>query len=840
MNPAWIRCRARSVAVAALLATMGVAASAAAFQALPYESPAVALDCDGSVEALAVGDVDGDGLDDFVTRRFHGGNLPHDEVVVQFGMTAGIGPRRSVVELPLSTSLELVLADFDGDDGKEVALFSPCSDCPGSTNVRIWGCAPDRTFTLEATVPAVFLPWGNNVLSHTGLASGDFDDDGDLDLVAGQIGGVAIHRNDGGWAFTHAASIPFPDSRILSGDFDGNGRPDIVGQPDTGGELRLALFSGAGFSFQVHTTTVPGTVGIDVAAGDLDGDGADEIVRLASPNGRVDVWSGTGGLVPRATMPSTSGTTAVSVGDVDGDGLRDLAVAAGPTHRFAWYVNEGNFAFAVAQSREAGGPPSDLAWSDVDFDGRLDPIVANTSGVGIVAYPSAGTVTGLSSSHATAADPTVVSTGDVDGDGRRDFASLSSAANVVTLRRTAPDFKTWIRTDVPIELVARDMILADLDLDGDADLVTVHAGSPARVIVRLADGAGGFAGPSELTAPPGPLAVKAADLDLDGAPDLLVLSGAASTLRAYRGDGAGQFVAQPDIAIAPWATGLLVHQLDDEGRPDVVVTSVTSSGFTLLRGLPGPGIAFAADEPRGVAGGVGPVELLDADNDGRLDLAFGGTSGGGPLVLAGLGNGLFGAPVAFGASDFIRSLRAADVDGDHHADLIALSYAPSASSGAGAVHFLRGNGDGTFAPSVAFLTPEVPQNLALADVTGDGRVDVLVSSLIDDAVELVPNLSTGPVGVPTPSAVGRGVALSIAPSPAVGPLRVSFAGRPHAPVRLEVFGVDGRRVGAGHDVVADADGRASLVLASPGRAGVYLVRASQGEHVAVKRAVVLE
>src|SRR5688572_1776279 len=389
---------ARSVAVAALLATMGVAAPAAAFQSLPYESPAVALDCDGSVEALAVGDVDGDGLDDFVTRRFHGGNLPHDEVVVQFGMTAGIGPRHSVVELPLSTSFELVLADFDGDGGKEVALFSRCSDCPGSTNVRIWGCAPDRTFTLEATVPAVFLPWGNNVLSHTGLASGDFDDDGDLDLVAGQIGGVAMHRNDGGWAFTHAASIPFPDSRILSGDFDGNGRPDIVGQPDTGGELRLALFSGAGFSFQVHTTTVPGTVGIDLAAGDLDGDGADEIVRLASPNGRVDVWGGTGGLVPRATMPSTSGTSAVSVGDVDGDGRRDLAVAAGPTHRFAWYVNEGNFAFAAAQSREAGGPPSDLAWSDVDLDGRLDPLVANTSGVGIVAYPSAGTVTGLSSS----------------------------------------------------------------------------------------------------------------------------------------------------------------------------------------------------------------------------------------------------------------------------------------------------------------------------------------------------------------------------------------------------------------------------------------------------------
>jgi len=182
-------------------------------------------------------------------------------------------------------------------------------------------------------------------------------------------------------------------------------------------------------------------------------------------------------------------------------------------------------------------------------------------------------------------------------------------------------------------------------------------------------------------------------------------------------------------------------------------------------------------------------------------------------------------------------VRAGDFDGDGMQDLMVLAQY-SLGQYAGTLHYFRGNGDGTFASAWTRLTGNGPAGLALGDVTGDLRPDVLVTHRDEGTVMVGSNLLGGPVAVPiTPRA--SSLVARVLPSPAFGPFGVELSGSPGAAVRIEVFTVDGRRVGPAGEARLGSDGRGRIAMSAGTRPGVYLVRAVQGEDVSVARAVVL-
>src|SRR5262249_14735423 len=131
----------------------------------------------------------------------------------------------------------------------------------------------------------------------------------------------------------------------------------------------------------------------------------------------------------------------------------------------------------------------------------------------------------------------------------------------------------------------------------------------------------------------------------------------------------------------------------------------------------------------GIIDGPVPVAAVTADfnGDGKLDLAvanatFNSNSVG---VLPGNGDGSFGPPVDYATSPESLSIAAGDLNGDGKPDLVTADRGPRPTNDPGDVSVLLNQGDGTFAPAVAYSAGRRPVGVAIADFNGDGKADLM-------------------------------------------------------------------------------------------------------------------
>ncbi len=131
----------------------------------------------------------------------------------------------------------------------------------------------------------------------------------------------------------------------------------------------------------------------------------------------------------------------------------------------------------------------------------------------------------------------------------------------------------------------------------------------------------------------------------------------------------------------------------------------------------------AASSPITVSGGPFSTTTADFNNDGKLDLATGNFAGDDVSILLGQGDGTFtphaSSPIAVG--QFPISIASADLNGDGNADLVTANY------GSNNLSILLGEGNGAFtsAPGSPVATANEPYSVKLADINGDGRIDMV-------------------------------------------------------------------------------------------------------------------
>ena len=106
-------------------------------------------------------------------------------------------------------------------------------------------------------------------------------------------------------------------------------------------------------------------------------------------------------------------------------------------------------------------------------------------------------------------------------------------------------------------------------------------------------------------------------------------------------------------------------------------------------------------------------------------------------VLLGNGNGTFQAQQTFATGSDPRSVALADVNGDGKPDLVVANY------GSNTVSVLLGNGNGTFQAQQTFATGSDPVSVAVGDVNGDGRPDLVVANFGSDTVSVLLNAGNG-------------------------------------------------------------------------------------------------
>lgn len=355
-------------------------------------------------------------------------------------------------------------------------------------------------------------------------------------------------------------------------------------------------------------------------------------------------------------------------------------------------------------------------------------------------------------------DHTAVAAGDVDGDGHADLVfSRASGATPVEIYPNVADGDVGPRrlAEMPLPIAAAggvsNVALADLDGDGDLDLVTTNDSGGSNAVYRNG-GAGAFA--PATTLPGGTThAVAAADFDGDGALDLAFANTGANTV--YLNRGASGFTRTAQLGTDD-SRGVVAADFDLDGRPDLVFANANGPS-RYYRNL-GAGTFAAAVVVDSV--GARSVAAGDFTRDGRTDLVFGvsANAAGSPanrVYRNAPGTG--GAPqfalaAELGAAPTARVL-AADVDGDGATDVVSLNTTGTHQvyrgdgTGGFTLHPVQFSWPGTVGAALAKIGIDAAPDLAVAGTTSsatfynDGRGGFGLGDTTPPVIELTGNAS---------------------------------------------------------------------------------------------------
>ena len=195
-----------------------------------------------------------------------------------------------------------------------------------------------------------------------------------------------------------------------------------------------------------------------------------------------------------------------------------------------------------------------------------------------------------------------------------------------------------------------------------------------------------------------------------------------------------------------------------------VTASIVGGSFVSVLG----GVAAASAPTFGYGGatlyptsGINVVVAVgDLNGDGKPDIATGNGLTNSVSVLINTGVGLYADPVTYSLPSSPQTVGIADINGDSHPDVVV---AGGLSSGYGRVFVLMNNGDGTLAAPVSYDQPTGARDLALGDVNGDGRPDVVTANAAGNQVAVMLTNADGTLGSATTYAAGTnptGVAIA--------------------------------------------------------------------------------
>jgi len=223
-------------------------------------------------------------------------------------------------------------------------------------------------------------------------AWGDYDNDGDLDLLlAGDTGSgyiTRVYRNDGGTFTDIVAGLQgISSSSVAWGDYDNDGDLDVLiaGQADAGNRITQVHRNDGGDAFTDIAAGLPGVSDSAVAWGDYDNDGDLDILLTGyTSSGYIArVYRNDGGTFTdiAAVLPGVS-DSAVAWGDYDNDGDLDILLTGytGWDHIARVYRNNGNDTFTDIASNLPGIYRGSAAWGDYDNDGDLDILLTGYTG----------------------------------------------------------------------------------------------------------------------------------------------------------------------------------------------------------------------------------------------------------------------------------------------------------------------------------------------------------------------------------------------------------------------------------------------------------------------------
>ena len=471
---------------------------------------------------------------------------------------------------------------------------------------------------------------------------------------------------------------------------------------------------------------IVGNAFVSAASGDFNGDGKADFVALDSFAKVASVFMNQAGgtFAPKVDYPAGPSPDVIAAKDLNGDGRPDLVMLDTALDTVGVYLNQGNGAFAArvdyATGVQVGDWPMDASVSvdDLNADGFPDLVID-----GIAVLTNRGNGTFVTKTDHGLAKSGWVCTGDLNGDGSPDIVVVDGSQIHVSYNNGNATFTP--ATMYWLNGTGARCALADLNGDAKLDLVVLDEDN-AHYFVLLNDGSGGFSAAVVYSTNFVESSLEAhwfdlADFNRDGKLDLTITKQENQSVTVAFGNGDGTFGPLTPYPTRGWVHAAAIADFTADGNPDIVAVNGSSTKLFVNQGN---GVFEVPGQSYEVTGSPVIGKMADFDNDGKLDIAIGsGTfrDSGMMTVLFDRGNGSFGGRTDYSLDwGTIGVLSTADLTGDGKPEIIAASLVT--------LSVFRNQGNGTFAAPVEYAVEFGPYAIAAADFTGDGQNDLVVAS----------------------------------------------------------------------------------------------------------------
>ncbi len=304
----------------------------------------------------------------------------------------------------------------------------------------------------------------------------------------------------------------------------------------------------------------------------------------------------------------------------------------------------------------------------------------------------------------------------------------TGSSPIANAENCAPGIEMEVAVDYATDLFPSVCQAHDLDGDGHIDIVSSNRDS-ATVRVFWNNGAGEF--PTSLSLPtgPSPRGVAIADLDGDLIPDLAIANTevGVSTVSVILNNGDRTFALFYSVTSGLRPRLIEAGDINNDGKMDLVTADRDGNSMSVMMNMGSGAFESPATYPAGSV--TGSVSLGYFNDDTWLDVVVGNRFDYEIEVFMNNGDGSFGAGVTYPAPEFPRDHTVADFDEDGDQDIAVAFGLTTEATETHITKIYSNNGDGTFSVTATMASGVLPHSITHGDLNCDGHIDLVVGSI---------------------------------------------------------------------------------------------------------------